>query len=102
MESIRGPDKTLLETKQVHVLRGLGVSINIRADLRPILTWVLRGYCHGHNECKGENSIDWHWELFSMREDGDPEIPEHLKHPFKKCNRYYDPTGRWGDPGKGY
>ena len=42
-------------------------------------------YCSGHNDCEGENSIDWHAELNAFRKDGDPEIPKKLKHPFKKC-----------------
>ncbi|KAH7073297.1 hypothetical protein FB567DRAFT_428776, partial [Paraphoma chrysanthemicola] len=42
-------------------------------------------YCSDHNHCKGQNNIDWHSEFNSMRREGDPQIPEKLKHPFRKC-----------------
>ncbi|KAF1841578.1 uncharacterized protein K460DRAFT_293247 [Cucurbitaria berberidis CBS 394.84] len=57
-------------------------------------------YCSSHNHCKGQNDIDWHSDFERMRKEGDPEIPEDLKHPFKKCKE--SKKHSIGDPDKDF
>lgn len=57
-------------------------------------------WCSNHNDCHGENDIDLHDWLDKQRKNGDPEIPKHLKHNFKKCDERKDSQAHPGFPGK--
>jgi len=56
-------------------------------------------FCSDHNDCEGENSIDWHKDFEAMRKPGDPKIPKKLKHPFKKCTKH-NKVDHFGKPEK--